>query len=147
MKHQALSVNERAQVFFTDLVVLGINRVTGFTSDFTTAGTSQTFTLPITLNPGDVVDSQAVVDVRVALAGTGITAATGTLAVSGSPAGSTVSLTDATSTVLGNYNATGGESITFTVSTIGGNVSAITAGEVYIWLLIRKAADRLRITV
>lgn len=150
MKH-SLTKNPSFCGGFTDLFMLGVGLAAAGASDFTAAATAQTSTLDA-LAIGDRV-SDVHVDVITALVGPSLSAATLSVGHTGAttafittcncfattpttahdPVAATVPLTRATASgnLLGTWAAT------------GANFDAVTAGEVWIWAVISRKADRV----
>lgn len=82
MKHYSLK-KPGMMGSFTDLFILGIGRAASFASDFTAAATQQTYNLT-QLKKGDIVlPAHALVAVRTNVSGGSISAATGSVGITG----------------------------------------------------------------
>jgi hypothetical protein len=138
---------------FTDLFILGMTAAAGGASDFTAAATTQAYNLDA-FNIGDMVVFPCVhVDVITALAGGSVSAAT--LSVGHTGAGTAFITTcnvfattpatahDAVAATVSLTRATSSGYLTADLATTGGNVSTLTAGEVWIWAAISRKLDRV----
>ncbi len=139
---------------FSDLFILGTTRGAAGVSDFTDADTQQDFTL-LTPQAGDAVTYPlAQAYTKVGFAGTALTAVT--LDV-GFDAGSTFLLDGAMFTenacaVAPLVSGAGGpkffngtELLTARIDTTGANLSAITSGEIWIYVNLCRRADYLNL--
>lgn len=154
MKHYIL--NKESQfggAGFTDLFILGATRAASQASDFTDADTSQQFTL-ITPAAGDIVTYPlAQAYTKIAFAGTGLTAVAVDVGFTGSLeyfikdgsmyAGNAAVAPVITSDTGGPKSFDGSTALTAVVATTGANLSAITAGEIWIYLALCRRTDFL----
>jgi|GEM_PF-1302738 len=164
MRHFKLRNTQQFDGGFTDLFVLGTdtvptntNGVWSRTSDFTASATTQALTL-LALNPGDVVLSDAIILVKNKITGTNITAATLSLGLTGTLT-SIISNSDVFTNIAtggGVFSSPGGSGDNYQTTPIqsaknlvanliltGGNASAITAGEIWIYVKIGRVQDLL----
>jgi len=160
MKHIKLRNVQQFDGGFTDLFIVGYNQVRSVSngvvttsSDFTAAATSQTITL-LALNIGDIVLNHSALFVKTAVTGGAVSAMTASLGVT-----SATTRLLATVDVFTNAVAAGGtftsaavdsyatiaasKNLLLTMASTGGNMSAITAGELWIYTKIMRVQDFL----
>lgn len=159
MKHINLRNAQQFNGGFTDLFVVGVDQVQSQaapyskSSDFTAAGTSQTIALT-DLAIGDIVLNHAVLYVKTKLAGTSLSAAAASVGVTGA----TTQFLNAVD-VYTNATAAGGtfvsgapsayatqaasKQLLLTMATTGCNLSALTAGELWIYAKLTRIAEFL----
>lgn len=150
MKIYSAAANAPFLGMFNHLAILGANRAAAGASDFTDADTSQTITIE-TPADGDVVTYPgALAYTKIAFVGTGLTAVTLDVGFDGGEE----FLKDgamfaryariAPLSTLAPKIFTGSILLTAKVDTTGANLSAITAGEIWIYYNIVRIADVLK---
>jgi hypothetical protein len=150
MKHYILKEPQRIGGF-TDLFIISTTANAGG-SDFTAAATGQTFTLD-GLAIGDCVEYPLVrLDVKTPVSGGAISAATLALGVTSATTqflgasdvftGTVAHFTPANS-VTSYPTVSSAKDLLATLALTGANATAVTAGEIWIWVAVSRKADRL----
>jgi hypothetical protein len=153
MKHYVLNRESQWGGFpATDLFILGATRAAAAASDFTDADTSQTFTL-MTPAAGDIVTYPlAQAYTKIGFAGTDLTAITLDVGFAGGEEfikdGSMFTVNAGAGSVLcsqagGPKVFDGATTLSAVVVTTGANLSAITAGELWIFVCLTRITDQL----
>lgn len=154
MKHYVLNkAFQWGGASMTDLFILGATRAANGASDFTDADTQQDFTL-LTPAAGDIITYPlAVAYTKIGFAGTSLTAVTLDLGVDAGGAEfilngamfseNAAAISIGTAGSGGPVAFTGSTTLSARIDTTGANLSAITAGEIWIYVSLMRRTDWL----
>ena len=148
MKHTRFKNRQTSTDSFTDVFKLVFGQAAG--SDNTTAGTGQTLNL-MALAQGDVVFPEVILEVKTPAAGA--TTLTGSVGITGAVTQFTAASDLKAAALVGTYVPPGSTAQYPVVATnkflvldlvsTGANISALTAGEVWVHVRISRVKDRL----